>query len=223
MMTGLFPQHRVLLVDDHPVFRDGLKAIVDSHPQLRVVAEAASLGEALSQLKKEAIELVVTDLSLPDGTGQDLIEKALLRHPHLRILILSISRLGSDVSAALQAGAAGYLTKNASGQEVLQALDEVLQGRTYLHADVSNSVVDQVRTSVPGLSHLSPREQQILDLICQGRTPKQICAQLHLAPSTVKTHLRSLYRKMKVSTRTSLVLKVLSAVAGAAPSGTEDL
>jgi len=209
-MTGTFPESRVLLVDDHPVFRDGLKAIVDSHPQLRVVAEAASLGEAVSQLKKQkAIQVLITDLSLPDGTGQELLEKALRRNSALRVVVLSVSRLDSDVLAALESGAAAYLTKNATRQQVLHALDEVLEGRTFVHPDVADAVVAKVRPLQPVVPDFTPREQEVLELICQGRTPKEICADLHLAQTTVKTHIKNLYRKMNVSTRTSLVLKAL--------------
>ena len=209
-MTGTFPESRVLLVDDHPVFRDGLKAIVDSHPQLRVVAEAASLGEAVSQLKKQkAIQVLITDLSLPDGTGQELLERALRRNSALRVVVLSVSRLDSDVLAALESGAAAYLTKNATRQQVLHALDEVLEGRTFVHPDVADAVVAKVRPLQPVVPDFTPREQEVLELICQGRTPKEICADLHLAQTTVKTHIKNLYRKMNVSTRTSLVLKAL--------------
>lgn len=204
LMTGIFSESRVLLVDDHPVFREGLKIVVDSHPKLRVVAEAASLGEALHRLASSRVQLLITDLSLADGSGQELLERAFALYP-LRAVVLSVSRQTSDVVGAIQAGASAYLTKSASREEILRALDEVLEGRSFIHPDVSEAVVGNMRAG--SNAEVTPREHQVMDLLCRGYTPKEIGSELKLSISTVKTHMRNLYRKMKVSTRTQLVLK----------------
>ena len=208
-MTGIFSESHVLLVDDHPVFREGLRIVVDSHPKCRVVAEAASLGEALKKLQSSPVQLLITDLCLVDGSGQELLEKALGLYPELRAVVLSVSRQASDVVGVIQAGASAYVTKSATREEILRALEEVIEGRSFLHPDVSDAVVGTMRTTKVAESgvEVTPREHEILDLLCRGFTPKEICSELSLTISTVKTHMRNLYRKMDVSTRTQLVLK----------------
>ncbi|MBS2036238.1 response regulator transcription factor [bacterium] len=197
-------------MDDHPLYREGLKRILDSHPRLRVVGEASSLTEALRMLRSVSIQILITDLNLLDGTGHQLLERAFTIRPGLRAVVVSVSRQGSDIVRAIQAGASAYLTKSASRDEVLQALEEVIQGRSFLHSEVSGAVVDAVQ----GLrllegAGLTAREQKVLELLCEGSSPKDISGELKMSLSTLRTHLRNIYRKMNVSSRTQLMLKVM--------------
>lgn len=209
-MPGIFSESRVLLVDDHPVYREGLKKILDSHPQVRVVAEASGISEALEKIQAESIQVLVTDLALVDGTGHELLEQALALKPDLRAVVLSVSRQATDIVRAIKAGALAYLTKSASGEEVLKALDEIMQGRSFLHAEVSNAVVGGIQgTRSLGVA-VTPREHMVLDALKAGMTPKEMGAELKMSMSTVRTHLRNIYRKFDVSTRTQLMLKIMA-------------
>lgn len=206
------PEQRVLLVDDHPVYRDGLKMIVNSHPQLRVAAEADNVTGALELLERTSPHLMITDLRLGQSSGHDLIEAALEKRPNLKVVVISINDQGADVVRAVEAGASAYLTKGANGEQILRALSEVLEGRSFLHTEVAHLLFQRVRRNREmDDSNLgnTPREREIIDMLLQGRSPTEIGQALFLSASTVKTHLRNLYRKHGVSSRSQLILKML--------------
>ncbi|MBS2036022.1 response regulator transcription factor [bacterium] len=211
MKTNLI-QQKVLLVDDHPVFRDGLKSVVESHPQLRVVAEASSADEAMDKLQMCSPDFLITDLRLASSCGHDLIQQALAVSPGLMVVVVSVNSQSADVVRAIESGASAYLTKGASREEILRALSEVLEGRSFLHAEVAHVLFNRVRkpkSSSEELLEVTPREQEVLELLCLGKTPRDIGDSLFMSVSTVKTHVRNLYRKLNVSSRTQLVLKAL--------------
>ncbi|MFN8609666.1 MAG: response regulator transcription factor [Vulcanimicrobiota bacterium] len=210
-MTGICSESRVLLVDDHPVYREGLKKILDSHARLRVVAEASSLSEALELLRRESVQVLITDLCLVDGSGHQLLEQARLIQPRLRSMVLSVSRQSGDIVQAIQAGASAYLTKSSTRDEILKALEEILQGRCLLQADCSSGLGESeiVQGAVVRAGLLTGREKDVLNFLRSGLTPREIAAKLELSMTTVRTHVRNLYRKLKVSTRTQLMLKTM--------------
>lgn len=196
---------RVLLVDDHPVFREGLKKVVDSHPRLRVVAEASSLDEGRQQINTCRPDVLITDLRLAQQSGRELIRYARDQHPELRVVVITVQNRSDDVLAAVQAGASAYLTKGASRAEMLEALDQVLKGRSFIQPEVAHHLAD---TPVSGKSptkeaEMSPREREILELLVSEKSPKEIGLRLCLSVSTVKTHIQSLYRKLVLCQRSS--------------------
>lgn len=161
-------------------------------------------------------DLVVTELELGENSGRDLLGHVALYNQSNRgktVATLVLSALASkwDVLSAIELGASGYLTKSATEEEVLTALREVLAGRNYLHPEVAHLVFEKVRSPVRDnrAVSLTARESQLLNLLGRGIPPQEIADALHLAPSTVKTHVRNLFRKFSVSTRTQLLLRAI--------------
>ena len=211
-MSPSVTSYRVLLVDDHPLFREGLRSVIESHSQFTVSAEASGVSEAVSKACLSRPDLVVTDLRLGTESGHELIRQLLDACPKTPILVVSMLTDTAEVVKAIEAGAKGYLTKGASREETLTALLEIVQGRSYLHPEVAHGLFAQVREpqrrSV-SVVELTSRERDTLEALCRGHSPKQLSEELFLSLATVKTYMRSLYRKLNVSTRTQLVLKAI--------------
>lgn len=207
---------KILLVDPHPMTRVGLRHTLQSSDGCRVCAEACSLEEAIAMVESVSPDLVVTELELGENSGRDLLGHVALYNQSNRgktVATLVLSALASkwDVLSAIELGASGYLTKSATEEEVLTALREVLAGRNYLHPEVAHLVFEKVRSPVRDnrAVSLTARESQLLNLLGRGIPPQEIADALHLAPSTVKTHVRNLFRKFSVSTRTQLLLRAI--------------
>ncbi|MBT2382342.1 response regulator transcription factor [Streptomyces sp. ISL-11] len=207
-MTGVI---RVLLVDDHPVVRRGLRAMVDDLPEVTAVGEAADGGEALRLLDGGARpDVVLMDLQM--GTGMHGVEAtrritALPDPP--AVLILTTYSTDADILAAVEAGATGYLLKDAPPEEVAAAVHAAARGETVLAPPVAARLLGRVRAG--GRPALSPRETEILGLLGEGLANRQISRRLFISEATVKTHLVHIYGKLGVDSRTAAVAAGLAA------------
>ena len=193
---------RALLVDDHSLVRAGIRRMIeDVTDQTIVVGETNNGRDALQLIDELDIDLLITDLSMPDLDGIGLIRAALKRKPDLLCIVLSMHTSSEYVAAALKAGAHGYLHKNATSEELEQALDSVGNGAHYLHPDIAGSVVAILRDSAEldnPLDLLSDRQREVLKLIADGRTTRQIADSLSVSVKTVETHRSQLMDRLGI-------------------------
>jgi DNA-binding NarL/FixJ family response regulator len=196
---------KVLLVDDHKIIRDGLRAILEKQPEIDVVGEAADGHEAIACARTACPDVIVMDVSMRGLNGIDATARIVSELPGIKIIGLSMNSDRRYVLAMLSAGAGGYILKDAAAQELIRALRTVAAGHTYLSPEITGIVVDTaVQASRPAeadpASVLSTREREVLQLLAEGRTSKDIGAQLHIAVTTVETHRRQIMRKLKIRT-----------------------
>lgn len=194
----------VILVDDHPLLRDGLAALIGAQPDLMIAGEAGSVGEALGLVEQVRPDVAVLDLLLPDGDGVELAEKIRKVSPATKVVILSNCAGGHDVRRALAAGAVAYLNKSAARQDILAAIRAVAVGRRYFPLDIAERLAEQM----PDTS-LTGRELKVLELLTDGMRNKEIAGALGVTEPTIKQHVRNILTKMGVSDRTAAVVLAL--------------
>ncbi|MBH9579476.1 response regulator [Inhella proteolytica] len=192
---------RILLVDDHPMVREGLRARLSSVAHLEVVGEAGDAAEALQAVSLLQPDVVLQDVGLQQGNGIELIEQLLALRPDLRVLMYSMYDNPEYVQRALQAGASAYVLKSAPAAEILAALDAVMAGGTFLSPAVSKRLF---RNQAPR-PLLSARESQILAALARGASSKQIAKDLELSVRTVETHRQSIKRKLNLEGQAELI------------------
>lgn len=197
--------HTILLVDDHQIVRDGLRALLEASGEFQVVGEAETGGQAVALAARVRPHLVVMDLSLPGMDGIEATVELLRESPHSRVVILSMYDDEASVVQAMRSGARGFVIKKASHADLLAALRTVARGGTYLSPEVSDKFLDCVRkgdfrrrnSSV--LSALTPRELQVMRMIAEGKTSKEIACTLELSLETVRGYRKTLMRKLNVN------------------------
>lgn len=199
---------RVFLVEDHDLVRAGFRSLLERTGQVQVIGEARSAEEALACLAGLECDAVLADLSLPGQDGGYLVSQLSQSRAGLPVMIVSMTFQEQVVLRLLKAGARGYLTKTASPEEFLNALREVCSGGTYLQGSLAARVVRKAGRAEDPVT-LSERERQILDLAARGLSNPQVAESLYIAPSTVKTHLQSVFRKLQVEDRTLAVLRAI--------------
>jgi DNA-binding NarL/FixJ family response regulator len=193
----------ILLADDHVLFRQGLAALLSKDPGLKIVGHAANGLEALALIAEQPVDLVIIDLEMPLLNGIDTMLRAQRKAPAPRFLCVSAHGEQRRVSAALDAGASGYLLKDCAVDELLKAVQAVAQGKFYLSPEIATAMVISQRSNPARQSGgegppLSPRERQILQLLVEGLTTRDIAERMHISSKTVSTHREHIMRKLGI-------------------------
>jgi DNA-binding NarL/FixJ family response regulator len=205
---------RVVLADDHPVVREGLRGMLAAEPGIEVVADAASGAEVVAVTARFQPDVVLMDLRMPHGDGVEATTRIVGGHPGIRVVVLTTYETDADIVRAVEAGAVGYLLKDASISELGNAIRAAARGETVLAPSVARRLVSHVRQ--PRRDLLSSRETEVLALVARGLTNAEIGQQLSITEATVKTHLLRLFGKLGVNDRTAAVTSAI--VLGVIPS-----
>jgi DNA-binding NarL/FixJ family response regulator len=198
----------ILLVDDHPVVREGLRGMLEAEPDLTVVGEAGSGDEAVALTRVKQPDVILMDLRMPGLDGVGATRKILAESPKHRVVVLTTYETDADILRAVEAGASGYLLKDASRAELAGAIRAASRGETALAPSIAGKLVNRVRN--PVRQSLSAREVEVLALVAKGGTNGEIGRALHISEATVKTHLLRTFNKLGVSDRTAAVTTAMS-------------
>lgn len=201
---------RIFLVEDHTILREGLRALLTADPNFEIIGEAADGREAVRFVEKQVPDLILMDLSMPRMTGMDAIREIKKRYPATKIIALTVHKTEEYLRTTLQAGADGYVLKDATHEELMLAIQNVLKGKTYLSPGVSEKVIEgylegkesQIPSSTLGL--LSQREREVLKLIAEGYKNKEIAADLCISLKTVEKHRANLMKKLDLHNAAAL-------------------
>ena len=204
--SGTPSQHRLLVVDDHEVVRQGLVAMLERRPGFQVVAQAGTAADAIEMARRHQPDLVVMDVRLPDGSGIEACREIRAEMPNTRVVILTSYPDEEAVFSAIVAGASGYLLKQVRGRDLVSALESVGRGESLLDPAVTEKVLERVRRIATGgatdeLAQLTAQEQKILLLVAEGKTNKEIASEVFLSDKTVKNYVSSILSKLNLQRR----------------------
>ncbi len=216
---------RLLVVDDHEIVRQGLVALLDRRESFEVVAQAGTVAEAVAAAAKFEPDVVVMDVRLPDGSGIEACRDIRTARPETRVVMLTSYPDEEAVLSAIIAGASGYLLKQVRGRDLVAALESVGRGDSLLDPAVTEKILQRVRSAASGgvadeLSELTAQERKILLLVAEGKTNKEIAAEIFLSDKTVKNYVSSILSKLNLQRRTQAAAFVAKHHLGEPPSGT---
>jgi DNA-binding NarL/FixJ family response regulator len=206
----------VLIVDDHPLFRKGLRTLLESMPDIEVIGEAISGKEAVEMATAHQPDVVLMDLQMPGGSGLAAIRELGKSSPNIRILVVTLFEDDESVFAALRAGARGYILKDADEEEMMRAIRAVGGGEAIFSAAIASRLMDYFaasRSLIPQevFPELTEREREILTLIARGKTNAEIAAELTISLKTVRNHVSNIYSKLQVADRTQAAIRAREA------------
>lgn len=199
---------RILIVDDHEVVREGLRSLLSRQKGLVVVGEAGSVAAAVEAAKRSPLDVVIMDVRLPDGSGIEACREIRAERPETRVIMLTSYPDEQAVFASIVAGASGYLLKEVRGQALVEAIETVARGASLLDPAVTDKVLERIRRMGMGaadelLAQLSEKEQQVLMLIAEGKTNKEIAKIVCLSDKTVKNYVSTILSKLNLSRRSA--------------------
>lgn len=197
---------RVLIVDDHTIARQGLRAVMRVLPGIELVGEASNGYEAIEAVQNLQPDVVLMDLVMPEMDGVTAIAKIKDRHPKLPIIALTTFSEAELVLGAVQAGASGYLLKDIEVQELAHAISAVQNGKSYLHPEATHHLIQATASPPPSSERLTRREQEVLVLLSRGFTNRQIADTLTITEKTVSVHVSNILGKLELSSRTQAAL-----------------
>lgn len=206
-------QYTIILIDDHPMLRSGVKQLISLEPQLKVIGEASSGQQGIELAEKLDPDLILLDLNMPGMNGLETLDQLRTRTLSGRVVVFSVSNHEDDVISALKRGADGYLLKDMEPEDLLRSLHQAAAGQVVLSEALTPVLAASLRESRPSserdVQQLTPRECDILKLIAQGLPNKMIARKLMIIESTVKVHVKHLLKKMKLKSRVEAAVWVL--------------
>lgn len=203
-------KRKIVIAEDHTILRAGLRALLAAQNGLEVIGEAGDGREAIRKVDTLQPDLLLIDLSMPKLNGIDAIREIKSQHPEIKIIVLTVHKSDEYIIAALRAGANGYMLKDASQNELLLAIDYVINGKTFLSPSISDKLVDAVLNTdkkdkpAAGLDNLTAREREILKLVAEGNTNKKIADHLCISLKTVEKHRSNLMKKLDLRNTAAL-------------------
>jgi two-component system invasion response regulator UvrY len=198
---------KVLIADDHKMFREGLKQILLSDPDIAVVEEAGNGQEVLNLVFKKKFDVIILDISMPGRNGLEILQELKVEKPEIQVLMLSMYNEEQFAVQAIKAGASGYLTKNGAAREVVAAIRKIVSGGMYISAAVALELASELKGDREKTPHskLSPREYQVMCLIASGKSNAEIANELSVSPSAVSTHRNRILTKMNLKTNADII------------------
>lgn len=215
---------QILICDDHPLFRDGLRAALEAFPGLEVVGEAQTGEEAVELAAELQPDVVVMDLHMPGTNGIDATRRIVHASPHIGVLVVTMFEDDSSVFATMRAGARGYLLKGAERHEIARAIQAIAAGEVIFGASIAGRVIEFF-AAPPGAGALLPfpdlteREREVLDLIAKGERNEAIAHKLALRPKTVRNHVSNIFHKLQVADRAQAIVRAREAGLGRSSVG----
>ena len=203
---------RIFLIDDHIIFREGLKQILAKHSDLRVVAEAGNSKEVMEKIQKDKYDVIVLDISLPGRNGPELLQDIKKILPQVAVLVLSMYPEDQYAVRMIKAGASGYVTKESAPEELINAIRKVAQGRRYISSKLAEEMAVAIGDNAPEFPHqlLSNREYQVMRMLASGKTLKDIAEELMISEKTVTTYRARILEKMHLKNNVELTIYAIT-------------